>query len=288
MQKKHRDLTGFILPNSNTFLTIIEERKSNGQDVYLQFINKLYQKKNLYQSASQIDPSLLNIEEITDSLFINTKTNKFIYLEKHRILPGHQGGTYDNTNVVLVTFSEHVMAHYLRTLQYGNQMDKSTLNLMLSNNNEERRREIAKLAGQIGGKNAQELFKQQKKGWYNSETQRKLGIKGAASARLKGVGAFDLANLLKAVQEWQKKYQNDSKFRNKMLENLKKGLKTQKELKINIYDSLSQRIRSVNYNGVLIDGKRLASPYTSISISRKGLIEIEYTEVRTYLSEDFF
>jgi hypothetical protein len=73
-----------------------------------------------------------------------------------------------------------------------------------------------------------------------------------------------------------------------MQKNLKKGLETQKELKMNIYDSLLQRIRSVNYNGVLVDGKRISSPYTSISKSRKGEIEIEYTEERTHLSEDFF
>jgi hypothetical protein len=201
LQKKRRDLTGFILPNSETFLTSIEQRKSNGRDVYREYMNFIYQKKSRYISASKVDPSLLNIENITNSLFIDTKTGKVVYLEKHRILPGHQGGTYVESNVVLVTFPEHVMAHYLQALQYGDSKDQSTLNLMLSNSNDERRREIAKLAGHVGGKRAQELNKQQNKGWYNSETQRKLGMKGAASACKKGVGAFNPSNLVKAVQE---------------------------------------------------------------------------------------
>ena len=276
LQKKRRDFAGFILPDSQFFLMFIEKRKSEGRDVYKEYMSFLFQKKTHYKSEKELS-------KVKNCLYIDTKTDKVVFLEKHRILPGHEGGTYESANVVLVTFPEHIMAHYLRLLQYGNPKDRAALNLMLSNTNEERRREIASLAGSIGGKHSQQLLKQQNKGWYNSETQRKLGTKGAASARLKGVGAFDPSNLIKAVEEWQKKYQNDQNFRKKMQENLKKGLETQKKLKINIYDSLSQRIRSVNFHGVLVDNKRLSSPYTSYSKSG-----IEYTEERTHLSEDFF
>ncbi len=41
----------------------------------------------------------------------------FFNLEKHRVLPGHQSGTYEDENVVFLTFPQHVMAHYLRFLQ---------------------------------------------------------------------------------------------------------------------------------------------------------------------------
>lgn len=34
-------------------------------------------------------------------------------LQRHRILPGHQGGTYDPRNVAYLTVREHIIAHYL-------------------------------------------------------------------------------------------------------------------------------------------------------------------------------
>ncbi len=44
-------------------------------------------------------------------------------LYKHRILPGHQGGTYDPSNVVLLTMEEHAEAHKELWEKYGNKKD---------------------------------------------------------------------------------------------------------------------------------------------------------------------
>jgi len=35
-------------------------------------------------------------------------------LEKHRIIPGHDNGTYISSNVVLCSFEEHTLAHFYR------------------------------------------------------------------------------------------------------------------------------------------------------------------------------
>ena len=34
-------------------------------------------------------------------------------LERHRILPGHQGGTYEESNCAYLTHREHIIAHWL-------------------------------------------------------------------------------------------------------------------------------------------------------------------------------
>jgi hypothetical protein len=278
LQKQRRALKGFSLPDSKIFLSLTEKRKKDGQNIYEDYMDRKYRKKKDYQSA------VGTINGATSSIYIDRKTNEIVYLEKHRIIPGYEGGNYMESNVVLLKFNEHVMAHYLRFLQYGNFNDSKAVQIMLLNDSQEIRRKIAQIAGQIGGKKAQELLREQGRGWYNSEIQSKLGKKGSSVARSKKVGAFDPQNLLDAVVAWQQKYQNNSSFRNKMQRNLKTGLATQKQQKINIYDPLSQRIRSVNYHGVTINGQRISSPYLSVLNSGK----VEYTEERIHLSEDFF
>lgn len=53
-------------------------------------------------------------------------------LHKHRILPGHMGGTYAADNVVLLSVPDHAEAHRLLWEQYGRWQDKCAW-LMLSN-----------------------------------------------------------------------------------------------------------------------------------------------------------
>jgi hypothetical protein len=43
------------------------------------------------------------------------QTEKF---EKHRILPGHAGGTYTASNILYLTFQEHKLAHFYRYLSF--------------------------------------------------------------------------------------------------------------------------------------------------------------------------
>lgn len=52
------------------------------------------QKKQNFISAKGIVPNA------TNSDYIDTKKNIVLYLEKHRILPDHQSGTYEDENVV--------------------------------------------------------------------------------------------------------------------------------------------------------------------------------------------
>ena len=60
--------------------------------------------------------------------FLQSKQGKYpetSRLQKRRIIPGHAGGTYkDKTNVLLITYDEHVLAHYYRFLAYGEKEDQ--------------------------------------------------------------------------------------------------------------------------------------------------------------------
>lgn len=89
------------------------------------------------------------------------------------------------------------------------------------------------------------------KGWFNTETQRKSGQKGAAVNKKQGTGAWDPKNLEKANQTLK-----DNNLLNtpERLAALKQGMATQKEKGINVYDPVSQRRRSVSYRGLTLNG----------------------------------
>lgn len=257
----------FSLPESETLKNIIEKRKKNS-NVYLNFINKMIEKQNRYQEITVETANRLK------KCFQDKKTNTIIYLEKHRITPGYEGGTYETNNVILLTFPEHAMAHYLRYLQYGKVEDLRAYRMMLSDSNEEIRRERATLAGQIGGPRQQASLREQNLGWYNSDQQRERGLRGAATARERGVGAFDPQNLVDANEAWRERYNSDAAFRTKNQKNLFLGTLQRFGIAVSYYDKKNRKIREVRYD----------APYTAIS-AKKG---VEYTEKRIHMSEDFF
>lgn len=257
----------FSLPESETFKKIIKKRQENG-NVYLQFMEKLIEKEKRYQKIE------IECGNILKKRFLDKKKNKLLYLEKHRILPNYEGGTYKKNNVVLLTFAEHIMAHYFRFIQYGKVEDLRAYRIMLSDSNEKIRAEKASFAGQIGGRKQQELLRKQNLGWYNSTQQRQRGLKGSETSRQRGVGAFDPQNRMDANKEWQKKYVSDDFFRKKMKKNLFLGTLQRIGIVVFYYDNDNSKGSSVRYK----------APSFSVSV-RKG---VEYTEERVHMSEDLF
>lgn len=277
---RNRESQLFKMPTSETFLNIVKARKNRNRDVYLEFMKKMKEKQGNYEKK------IFSTKQKKNKVcYVSTKTGKTLYLEKHRIVPGHENGKYEKENTLLLTFPEHVMAHYLRFLQYGKSEDKNAVSLMLSNSNEETRYLRASFAGSIGGKKQQQLLQEQKRGWYSTEIQSQLGKKGAAKARSLNVGAFNSQNKEKADMAWKEKYKTNESFQEKMKNNLKKGLETQKNTGKNIYNPISQRIRIVNYHDILVNNKRMATPYSTYSLESG---KFEYTEARVHVSEDFF
>jgi hypothetical protein len=110
-----------------------------------------------------------------------------------------------------------------------------------------------------------------------------LEKKGAAAARAAGTGFFDPKTNEMGVAAWLKKYNSDENFAAKMNNNLRQGNITQRELGLNIHDPKSQRVRSVRYRGIVVNGIRISA---EIDIKIGG--KMEYSEARTHISETFF
>jgi hypothetical protein len=186
------------------------------------------------------------------------------YTEKHRIVPGHSGGKYNKDNVVLVSFSDHCLAHFYRYLAYTNSIDLYAYHKMIGDT-EQARISRAKSGGESartimvgcfkdykcreetlikpqksayynkeiqssnGRKRKQQLLDE---GFYSSEKQKIRGKKGAEVNRMNRTGAFDPKNLEKAR-------------------------KKQKELGVSVYDITFQKLMSLKRWGVVIDRNRL-------------------------------
>jgi hypothetical protein len=68
-----------------------------------------------------------------------------IYYENHHIIPKHMGGDNSENNLVLLTFREHILAHYILWRIYGREGDKLMYSIR-SNQTEESQRLRVKLA----------------------------------------------------------------------------------------------------------------------------------------------
>jgi len=108
-------------------------------------------------------------------------------LEKHRIIPGHSNGTYkDSSNVLLVTFKEHTLAHFYRYLSFKEKGDLIAYRFMCGQT-EQARLLMACYAGQLGGTATNKKNKANKAFFYDAEWQKILVIKMQVDGILKVV-----------------------------------------------------------------------------------------------------
>ena len=98
------------------------------------------------------------------------------YFERHRILPGHAGGTYMAGNIVLCSFEDHRLAHYYRWLATGSEKDRYAWRLMSGWTSGEARREMASYAGTLGGRKTSQIHKERGTNFYSSATQRRNSL----------------------------------------------------------------------------------------------------------------
>lgn len=236
--EKNKSNKGIVLPDK----ALLEEEISTGIDVY---------SRHLSEAGKRAKALLAK----------DAKT----YVEKHHIIPRHAGGSDDSSNLVFLTYEDHVIAHYIRWVVFNDTRDQIAWKVMLGDPLEVRRLKQS-LAGQIGGQKVQELLLEANLGWYNSQIQSELGKKGAQKNREQGTGGFDPKNLEKA-NEVQKL--DPAKYLPQKKTNLVKGLETQKEKGINVYSSIDQRRKSLQYHGIRLNGV---------------LYSLD-TEQRTYISE---
>ncbi len=215
------------------------------------------------------DPYLKHIAEARNRVEVLLKENPNTYTEVHHIIPRYEGGSDDPENLVRLTYNDHAIAHYIRWLMFGKPGDKVAYQVMIGQSIDVRK-ERARLGGLAGGPIGQQILKERQAGWYNSEGQRKRGIKGAAVNREQGTGGFDPNNLQKANDALViAKATNPEKYQKQNQDNLKKGRQTQQEKGINLGNKTSQRLKSLKRVGIVLDNKRYSLD----------------TEQRTYVSE---
>lgn len=93
------------------------------------------------------------------------------YVEKHHIQPRFEGGGNEEENLILLSPEEHVFAHFLRYLQYGELQDAAAVLFRYGYNEEARR---------LNQKASLEKMKRERKGWWNRKEQSEKGKKGGA------------------------------------------------------------------------------------------------------------
>lgn len=215
------------------------------------------------------NPYLKFIEEARVRAEACLKQNPAFFTEIHHIIPRHEGGSDNPTNLVRLIYNDHTIAHYIRWIQYGNENDKIAYQVM-SGQSVDLRKERARLGGLAGGPVAQQKHKKRGVGWFDPQGQSNRGKKGAAVNRQNRTGAFDPANLDKANEALMAaKKVKPEKYRTQNLKNLEQGRKTQKEKGIGTSDPINQRLKSLMRFGVKLNGK---------------LYSLD-TEQRTYISE---
>jgi hypothetical protein len=131
----------------------------------------------------------MNWEDIYNNLVNTAKSenrikNSEIYYENHHIIPRHMGGSDCDENLVLLTFREHIISHYLLWRIYGNDGDRLMF-LMRSGQSEEAQRLRVKLAveaNRAGGKGF-ENWKGERHPMKNPEK-----VKQALNTKLKKYG----------------------------------------------------------------------------------------------------
>lgn len=261
---KQQDLLQLYFNNANSILTIplVYNLKKDSKS----FDGKFPNLQDLLNDKNKgIDIYSVFLKKATERAKKAIKENSNTYTEVHHIIPRHAGGSDDKQNLTVLLYNDHVLAHYVRWVQYNEPGDKIAYSIMASENVEARKIR-AVVAGSIGGPRAQKLFKETNKGWFNSETQRILGIKGAEVNRQNQTGGFDPLNLVKAneaLEEKLKTPQEKAKFFQTQKENLEQGRNTQKEMQKNLGDPASQRLKSISFHGIVMCG----TPYLRIVFS---------------------
>lgn len=78
--------------------------------------------------------------------------NESVYTEKHHIIPRHCDGDDNISNIVKLTFRQHILAHLLLWKIYGRIEDKSAYKFMRGISSDEKKKLFSSLGGTVQGK----------------------------------------------------------------------------------------------------------------------------------------
>nr|YP_764437.1 putative site-specific DNA endonuclease [Stigeoclonium helveticum]ABF60223.1 putative site-specific DNA endonuclease [Stigeoclonium helveticum] len=100
--------------------------------------------------------------------------------EKHHILPRHRGGSDDPSNLIVLEVRDHIAAHLIHYLEFGYQGDIDAYIF---------RKATSHIDFKTQGQKIAELNRLHKRGWFNPEVQRELGLRGGAKGGLANTAA---------------------------------------------------------------------------------------------------
>lgn len=174
------------------------------------------------------------------------------YYEKHRIIPGHEGGLYEEGNVIRCTFENHKLAHYYRWLAKYSEKDRYSWRMMCGWKNIDARREMASYAGKLGGRKTSQIHKERGTNFYSSEKQR----------------ANSLKRSIEDKQNWMNELNQQLTFEQRSSAGkigAQKTLQLQRNTNTGFFDPKStlQKLGNLKRWGIKIDGVRI--PFKNLS-----------------------
>ena len=217
---------------------------------------------------------LFMTENIYEQFITYLKTKQGTYptgtpLEKHRVIPGHAGGTYeDGENVICISHSDHALAHFYRFLAYGEKPDKVAYLFMVGKSDE-----AAHALCVLGGSQSAAKHKEKKSHFWDPEWQREFGDRNGGQRNVKS-GSLDKLNRMLTTE---RPYQRSDAG--------KKGGKActekQKADKKHFFDEKSRIQKRANLVrwGIVINGVRI--PFEKLSSDFVDY-HIEYGTQKSY------
>ena len=163
----------------------------------------------------------VNLYRKAIDFYLTQRIEEGVYTEKHHIVPRHKGGTNDSSNMVVVTYRQHVLLHLLLWKAYENPYDKMAYQLMRGQiSSVEGRREALRLSklGKKWSPEFREHIMECRKEYYSSEEF----LKNARSAQAKAVKlksdrtkekSDTLVKNSERNEEWLHKTTNKSKYK---------------------------------------------------------------------------
>lgn len=111
--------------------------------------------------------------------YLKTKPIQAI-TEKHHILPIHMGGTDEPSNLIRIAVRDHILAHLLLYLEEGGRGNLLAYSLRKASEHVDLKSQSQKIAF---------MNRTLKKGWWDSEVQRELGLRGGSKGGSKNTEA---------------------------------------------------------------------------------------------------
>lgn len=174
------------------------------------------------------------------------------YYEKHRIIPGHEGGLYEDENVVKCTFENHKLAHCYRWLAKSSEKDRYSWRMMCGWEDVDARREMASYAGKLGGRKTNQIHKERGSNFYSSEFGRNASLKRSKEDKQKWMNELN-----QTIANEQRS--NAGKI------GAQKTLELQRETNTGFFDPKAtlQKLANLKRWGIKIDGVRI--PFKKLS-----------------------